>query len=223
MAEHSYHQYCPVAHALDLVGDRWSLLLIRDLLVGPKRFVDLQTGLPGLGTNILTARLKWLEQYGVIYRHFLPPPAASMVYELTEYGRQLEEPLSAIARWGGQTLGALTPEQVIEPDAVMMALHGIFRRMAAEQGQTTTYEIQCEDERFQEAFRVQVNASSIEVTRGNVSAPDVVMHMTVETLYALSSQRLLLRNAMKDGRVSLQGSEHAIAHLVEQVDRVAHL
>ncbi len=220
MAEHSYHQYCPVAHALDLVGDRWSLLIIRDLLVGPKRFVDLQTGLPGLGTNILTARLKWLEQCGVVYRHFLPPPAASMVYELTEYGRQLEEPLSALARWGAQTLGALTPEQVIEPDAVMMALHGIFRRMTGEQA---TYEIQCEDERFQEAFRVQVNANGVEVTRGHVSAPDVEMHMTVETLYALSSQRLLLRNAMKNGLVSLQGNERAIAHLVEQVDRVAHL
>ena len=218
MAEHSYHQYCPVAHALDLVGDRWSLLIIRDLLVGPKRFVDMQTGLPGLGTNILTTRLKWLEQYGVVYRHFLPPPAASMVYELTEYGRQLEESLSALARWGAQTLGALTPEQVIEPDAVMMALHGIFRRITGEQGQTT-YEIRCEDERFREAFRIQVNASGVEVTRGNVSAPDVVMHMTVETLYALSSQRLLLQNAMKDSLVSLQGSEQAIASLVEQVDK----
>jgi DNA-binding HxlR family transcriptional regulator len=214
MAEHSYHQYCPVAHALDLVGDRWSLLIIRDLLVGPKRFVDLQNGLPGLGTNILTARLKWLEQYGVIYRHFLPPPAASMVYELTEYGRQLEEPLSALARWGTQTLGALTPEQVIEPDAVMMALHGIFRRIAGEQA---TYEIQCEDVRFREAFRVQVHASNVEVIRGHVSAPDVEMHMTVETLYALSSQRLLLHNAMKDGLVSLKGSEQAIAHLVERL------
>ena len=217
MAEHSYHQYCPVAHALDLVGDRWSLLIIRDLLVGPKRFVDLQTGLPGLGTNILTTRLKGLEQSGIIYRHFLPPPAASMVYELTEYGSQLEEPLSALARWGGQSLGPLTSEQVIKPDAVMMALHGLFRRVAREH-ESAIYEIQCEDERFHEAFHVQVNGSHVEVTRGGISSPDIGMRLAVETLYALSSQRMSLQEAVTNKLVSLQGEPQQIIRFIQQVD-----
>ncbi len=217
MAEHSYHQYCPVAHALDLVGDRWSLLVIRNLLVGPKRFVDLQTGLPGIGTNILTTRLKGLEQSGVLHRRFLPPPAASMVYELTEYGSQLEEPLSALARWGAQSLGALTPEQVIKPDAVMMALYGLFRGEKRQQRQAT-YEIHCEDERFHDVFSVHVNGDTVEVAQGATVTPDVVMHLNVETLYALSARQITLSTALAHGTVSLEGDPQAITHFTDQMN-----
>ena len=212
MAEHSYHQYCPVAHALDLVGDRWTLLIVRNLLVGPKRFVDLQTGLPGLGTNILTTRLKGLEQSGVLHRRYLPPPAASMVYELTEYGRQLEEPLSALARWGAQSLGALTPEQVIKPDAVMMAIHGLFQ---GKHGQAT-YEIRCEDEGFHDVFSVQINSNTVEVAQGAAETPDVVMRLDVETLYALSSRRVSLSDALASKTVSLEGNPQAITHFINK-------
>ena len=88
MAKH-YDQYCPVAHALDVVGDRWALLVVRELLQGPKRYTDLAEGLPGIGTNILAARLRNLELAGVITKKTLPPPAASRVYELTDYGLEL--------------------------------------------------------------------------------------------------------------------------------------
>ncbi len=99
-----YDQYCPVCHALGLVGERWALLIVRELLRGPKRYTDLVEGMPGIGTNILAARLKELEQGGILRKRKLPPPAASTVYELTEYGAELEEPLYALARWGARSL-----------------------------------------------------------------------------------------------------------------------
>jgi DNA-binding HxlR family transcriptional regulator len=222
MAEHSYHQYCPVAHALDLVGDRWTLLIIRDLLMGPKRFVDLQTGLPGLGTNILTARLKGLEQNGIATRRFLPPPAASTVYELTPYGTKLEESLTALAHWGAESLGSLQPDQVIEPDAVMMALYGLFKSGKTLEG-SALYEIRCEDEQFQQAFSVRVHDKSVEVTRGGTAAPDVIVRLHTETLYALSGQQLSLQEAITSDKISLEGSTQATTSFIKLLSQPAHV
>ena len=100
-----YEQYCPMAHALDLVGDRWALLVIRELMHGPKRYTDLVDCLPGIGTNILAGRLRDLEGHGVVTRRTLPPPAASKVYELTEYGRELKPAMRELALWGARSLG----------------------------------------------------------------------------------------------------------------------
>lgn len=100
-----YDQYCPVAHALDLVGERWSLLLVRELQHGPLRYSDLSDRLPRCSTNILASRLRELEAGGVIERRRLPPPAASTVYELTETGAALGPVLAALAQWGARTLG----------------------------------------------------------------------------------------------------------------------
>src|SRR5437763_13541599 len=116
MTSRSYDQFCGVARALDLVGERWALLLVRDLLLGPKRFTDLRRGLPGIGTNVLAARLKELERAGVIARRTLPPPAASVVYELTEYGRALEGPLLALGRWGARSMRAREPAQTLRSE-----------------------------------------------------------------------------------------------------------
>src|SRR5919108_1109967 len=100
----SYHQYCAVARALDLIGDRWTLLLIRDLLLGPKRYKDLLEGLPGIGTNLLAHRLREMEEYGLVERATLPPPSGVAVYQLTPTGEGLAPALSAIGRWGAQYL-----------------------------------------------------------------------------------------------------------------------
>jgi DNA-binding HxlR family transcriptional regulator len=100
-----YEQYCPMAHALDLVGDRWALLVIRELMHGPKRYTDLVDRLPGIGTNILAVRLRDLEEHGVVTRRTLPPPAASKVYELTDYGRELRPAMRELALWGARSLG----------------------------------------------------------------------------------------------------------------------
>src|SRR6478609_1913478 len=100
MSARTYGQLCGLARALDVLGERWTLLLIRELSRGPKRFRDLLTNLPGIGTNLLTARLKSLESDGVIRRTLLPPPAGVHVYELTARGRALEQPLQQLALWG---------------------------------------------------------------------------------------------------------------------------
>ena len=104
----SYDQYCPVAHALDLIGERWSMLIVKNLMHGPKRYTDLVEYLPGIGTNILAARLKALEECGVIAKRKLPPPAASRVYELTDYGRSLKPVMRELALWGARSLGPPT-------------------------------------------------------------------------------------------------------------------
>lgn len=100
-----YEQYCPIAHALDLVGDRWALLVVRELMHGPLRYTDLVDRLSGIGTNILAGRLRDLEAHGVVARRTLPPPAASKVYELTEYGRELRPAMRELALWGARSLG----------------------------------------------------------------------------------------------------------------------
>jgi DNA-binding HxlR family transcriptional regulator len=119
----SYAQYCPMAHALDLVGERWSLLIVRELLEDDQlRYSDLHARLDGCGTNILAARLKTLEQGGVVRRRQLDPPAASWVYELTEYGKGLREVLHVLAHWGARSLGPPTSLDDLEPGWLKGAL-----------------------------------------------------------------------------------------------------
>jgi DNA-binding HxlR family transcriptional regulator len=119
----SYNQYCPVAHALDVVGERWALLIVRELIEHDQlRYSDLHANLPGCGTNILAARLKDLERHGVVQRRKLPPPAASTVYELTEYGQELRSVLHVLAHWGARSLGPPTAETDLEPGWLAGAL-----------------------------------------------------------------------------------------------------
>src|ERR687895_1821390 len=106
----TYDDACAAAHALDLVGERWALMVVRELVLGPKRFTDLRTGLPQASPNVLAQRLKELEEVGVVRKRRLPPPAASQVYELTDWGRELESVLIALGRWGARA--PLDPECV---------------------------------------------------------------------------------------------------------------
>src|SRR5688572_9950283 len=114
-----YDQYCSAARALDLVGERWTLLVVRELLLWPRRYTDLAAGLPGIGSGLLASRLKELEAQGLVARRRLFPPASSIVYELTPAGRELEPVLDGLARWGARWLGAPRPEDAIRPRWVM--------------------------------------------------------------------------------------------------------
>lgn len=131
MANRAYSQYCGLARAAEIVGERWTLLIVRDLLVAPKRFSDLHRGLAGIPTNVLTARLKSLEEEGVVQRRLLPRPTSAIVYELTEFGRELEPVVIAFGRWGAKTLGEPRPDEVITPDSMVMAMRSTFRPEAA--------------------------------------------------------------------------------------------
>ena len=130
MAVKRYDQYCPVAHALDLVGERWALLIVRELLHGPQRYTDLATKLPGCGTNILASRLKDLEAGGVIVKRRLPPPAASQVYELTAYGVALKPVIRELAVWGIRSLGPPNLQGELPSDWLEHALDTVFAPVA---------------------------------------------------------------------------------------------
>jgi DNA-binding HxlR family transcriptional regulator len=129
MAKH-YEQYCPVAHALELVGERWSLLIVRELLKGPKRYTDLADSLPRIGTNVLAARLKDLEGCGIIAKRRLPPPTPAQVYELTPYGESLKPVLRELARWGLRSLPAPGDDEPLAPGWLPDALDTFFAPVA---------------------------------------------------------------------------------------------
>jgi len=219
MSERSYHQYCPIAHALDLVGDRWALLIARDLMLGPRRYTDLRDALPGTGSNILTARLKALEGAGVIRRRTLPPPAASTVYELTPYGRGLEGVIAALGRWGVESLGVMQPGQIISPESVMLAGRALVAALAPALG-TARVELRITDANFSGVFGVRVaDGAVVEVTRepaDDAALPDLAVRTDVATLYAVAAGRLSLHEAMAAGVVALEGTPAAMATVRDQ-------
>jgi DNA-binding HxlR family transcriptional regulator len=131
MSSRTYGQYCGLARALELVGERWALLVIRDLLVGPKRFTELRDGLPRIPSNVLASRLKELEEHGVIRRRVLPRPANAVVYELTAYGQGIEEAVKQLSLWGAQSLGEPRAEEIVTEDSMVMALRTTFLPEAA--------------------------------------------------------------------------------------------
>src|SRR3954452_2276712 len=161
-----YEQYCPMAHALDLVGERWVLLIVKELMRGPKRYTDLVECLPGIGTNILAARLRDLERHGVVARRTLPPPAASKVYDLTDYGRALRPALRELAMWGARSLGPPTEDSGLFPGWLRNALDVVMAPLAP-------------PGRFE--FRVDGEVASLvdgEVGPGSIADPDVLVEGT---------------------------------------------
>lgn len=126
MTSRSFHQWCGLAEALDRIGDRWTLLIVRELLLGPKRYTDLRRNLPGIATNLLAERLRGLEEEGLVARRDLPPPTPASVYELTETGRALEEPILALIRWGGRFLPAAPAINVFRGEWLALALKAVL-------------------------------------------------------------------------------------------------
>jgi DNA-binding HxlR family transcriptional regulator len=174
-----YDEYCPVAHALGLVGERWALLVVLELMRGPKRYTDLAENLRGIGTNILASRLRDLEAGGVVTKRTLPPPAASKVYELTDYGRDLRPVVRELALWGARTLGPPTHEDELFPGWLANALDTVLAPLAPLG-------------RFE--FRVGEEVSSLvdgEVQDGPVENPDVVVEGDPEGVYYMFIQRRL--------------------------------
>src|SRR5690349_5063195 len=142
----TYGDACAAAHALDLVGERWALLVVRELLLGPKRFSDLRSGLPNAGPNRVSQRLRELEQYGIVRRRKLGPPTRSWVYELTDWGRQLQPVLVHLGRWGRHSpFRDLNAD--ISVDALMLALHGDFAAQLSD-GLSATYALVFGDDRL---------------------------------------------------------------------------
>lgn len=199
-----FDQYCPVVHAVSLVGERWSLLIVRELLQGPKRYTDLEHGLPRIGTNILAARLRELIEGGVVQKRKLPPPAASTVYELTEYGAGLSEALYALARWGARTLGPPGPDDELYPEWGLNALPALFDPEAA-RGLRETYELRIGGE----VFTARIVDGCLESTIGGADDADVVVEVDMDTFFALASGDLTAADALEQGRARVTGPTEA--------------
>jgi DNA-binding HxlR family transcriptional regulator len=201
-----FDQYCPIAHALSLVGERWSLLIVRELMKGARRYTDLATGLPGIGTNILAARLRDLEAGGLVQRRRLPPPAASTVYELTDYGYELEEVMHALARWGARTLGLPRRDDDLEPDWGLNAFPALFYPERA-RGLTETYAVDVDQDRF--VVRLEDGRLRVEV--GTVEDADLRLTIDMATMFALASGDFSTQAALDDGSVRIEGDPETLA------------
>jgi DNA-binding HxlR family transcriptional regulator len=160
MAARDYGQYCAITRALELVGERWALLIVRDLLVGPRRYGELAAGLPRIPSNILAARLKELQAAGVIRR---VPRSRVVVYELTPYGRELEPVVLALGTWGFKALGDPRDDQVLTPDSLTMSLRTAFRPQVAATLPATAYAAHLGPAEL----LIRVDGSSLDVMRGD--------------------------------------------------------
>ncbi|EIF00992.1 putative transcriptional regulator [Saccharomonospora glauca K62] len=203
MGRRSYGQYCGLAHAVELVGERWALLIVRDLLVGPKRFTDLRKGLVRVPTNILSARLKQLEADGIVRRRVLPRPASAVVYELTDYGRDLEDIVLALGRWGARTLGEPHRDDVVTTDSVVTALRATFRAERA-RGVHRVVELHLADV----VVTVRISDGVLTVSEGETDHADAVVK-TGPMLRAVLAGEITPEDAVASGALAVSGDASA--------------
>lgn len=211
MTVREYGQFCGLARALEMVGERWTLLIVRNLLSGPQRYTDLRKGLPAIPTNILSARLKQLEEAGLVTRRALPHPERAVVYELTEYGRELEPALIALGRWGARTMTVPRAGEVVTPESVAMAFRTTYRPEAA-RGTTVGYEVRMGD--F--TLRVQITHGALTVGIGPHPAPDLVVErLSDQGIHALMTGATTPEHALADGSVRVEGDPALLHRFVE--------
>jgi DNA-binding HxlR family transcriptional regulator len=200
-----FDQYCPIANALSIVGERWALLIVRELLKGPRRYTDLTGGLPGIGTKVLATRLRELEDGGVVRKRRLPPPAASTVYELTEYGRGLEEVIHAIARWGARSLGLPKREDDLDPEWGLSAFPALLYPERA-RGITETTLVRIDDD----VFTVRLVDGRLRVEAGATAEPDLEIATGMATFFELASGERPPLDALEQGAVRIAGEPAAL-------------
>jgi len=209
MPARSYGKYCGLAHALELVGERWALVLVSDLLRGPKRFTDLQRGQPRIPSNVLSARLKELEDAGVVSRHVLPRPARGVGYELTEYGRELEDIVLQLGLWGAQSMPEPRPDDIATVDTLFLALRSTFRPEAAH-GLRVGYELRLGEI----VVHARVDDGTLEVDEGPLPDPDLVIE-TDMSLHSLLTGELDPVDAIDSGTVNITGKPDLFKRFVE--------
>ena len=200
----TYDDGCAAAHALDLVGERWALLIVRELLLGPKRFTDLREGIPKASPNVLAQRLRELERAGVVRRRKLPPPAASRVYELTEWGLDLEPVVVSLGRWGARS-PSKPRDAGLGVDSLILSFRTMFDPRAAD-GLKASYELRLGEDRF----RAEVGGGRFEVERGDADRPDATIETDAGTLAALVYEGRPLEEALRSGEVRIEGDESAV-------------
>jgi len=194
---------CGIAHASDLLGQRWALLVVRELLLGPKRFTDLRAGIPDISPNVLGQRLRELEGSGIVKRRKLAPPAAAQVYELTEWGRELEPAVLSLGRWASHSpsfpIGA-----EMGPDSLVLALKTAFDPSKAE-GLEATYELRLGEL----PFNIAVKGGAFEASRGEAERPDATIRSDTGTIAGVVFGGKRLRKAVEAGDAQIDGRRAA--------------
>ncbi len=204
----TYGEGCAAAHALDLVGERWALLLVRELLLGPKRFTDLRSGVVNASPNVLAQRLRELEDAGIVRRRTLPPPAASRVYELTEWGLELEPVVSALGRWGARS-PAIPLGAPMSLDSQVLAMRTMFDPRRGDFD--ASYGLRLADVDFQ----ATVGHGTFEIARGAPARPDATIVTDPATLAAVLWLGRALDDAVESGDLVVEGDMTVVARLVD--------
>jgi DNA-binding HxlR family transcriptional regulator len=200
---------CAAAHTLDLVGERWALLVVRELMLGPKRFTDLRAGIPDISANVLGQRLRELEETGVLHRTKLPPPAATRVYELTEWGYELEPVLQALGHWGSRS-PTMPHDGELGISSFVLAMRTMFSAEAAK-GLRATYQLQLGEQ----PFAAKVGRGELEIEAGVMKDPDATIgaadHMNlVDVVFNGRS----LGEALEAGEIEIEGDRKAAERYV---------
>lgn len=206
----SYHQHCGLAYALDIVGDRWTLLIVRELIAGPRRFKDLICGLPDISTNLLAERLKRLEQQGLLRRRVLPPPAGSTVYELTSLGQALEKTLLELGKWGSQFVPpSAEGATLLNVGSYALTLKTFFRPEQA-QGVNETYELRIDHE----VLQVQIKEEEIHVHQGQTRTADAIFQTDMPTYLGLLQRQIQPDEAISRGLLRIEGDPGALSRFL---------
>jgi DNA-binding HxlR family transcriptional regulator len=201
----TYGDGCAIARALDLVGERWALLVVRELLLGPKRYTDLRRGLPNASPNVLSERLRELARAGIVRRHKLPPPAGSRVYELTDWGRELEQIVISLGRWAARSPTPPNDAPIVSADSIILALRGLFDSGAAH-GLRASYDLRLGEDRF----RIEVADDEIQAARGDADQADATIDTDPGTLDAVLWQGRPLADAQRSGTLAIEGDKAAV-------------
>jgi DNA-binding HxlR family transcriptional regulator len=212
VTKRTYDQFCGLAHALDLVGERWTLLIVRDLALGPQRYSDLLAGLPGIGSGLLAERLKRLEEQGLVRKGHLPPPANVSVYELTAEGESLYQAMVPLAVWGARRLDDPDGELLFRADWMLVTIAALFEPERAK-GVRESYEFHIGEE----VIHVRVDDGRIDTRRGPApGGADLVVESDAQTFVEVGVGRLAVADAVAQGRGTiLSGSAETLQRCVE--------
>ncbi len=207
MIKRSYHQYCALAKALDVVGERWTLLILRELITGPKRYKDLVGALPGMGTNLLATRLKELEESRLLERRPLSTHAGVFVYQLAYRGKKLGPALQELARWGFALLGQAEHDETFRPHWAISFLYGAFDAKAAE-GLNETYQFIVGPETIQ----IQVHGKKMNVLQEAAPKPDLTFTLEEQTLIEIIGRQLTFSAALDRKKIQTIGDTPVLQH-----------
>ncbi len=208
MTKRTFDQYCPIARSLDVVGERWSLLIVRELLLGPKRYTDLREALPGMWTNLLAERLRELEAARVIERVELPPPAARAVYQLTERGRELEPVLLGLGQWGIPLLSGRSKDGAPVSTSVLLGLRAFFQPAAAAKVEER-YDVRVGGE----PFSASVQRGRLELRSGAPDRPAATLYAAPAGLVDIRLGRVDVKTAIKSGLLRFEGPAAGVRRL----------